>query len=907
MGRQTSIAIAACLIGCRVFAQDNVTTIRVSPEVKRAAAELEPLGVNNFGDVGGTKHSNGNLITQSGFEPITMRTLHRVISAGEDRGKHWVTLDGPGTGNWLLFTDGTFSGAEMRAYRFVDGEGKPLDYLEKGWAAGGKLLDLTRGEEMVRLFTSRVLPKGTPGFPAGGWTAPGMTDTWKGWADMSKEKKVAIQESWRVYYESSVPLRMDDLVMFSRSFLWPDPEDFHPRTRVKGVSSSWMQVVGKTKHVPATKEAPAGVDFGKGTLEMTPADGVAHVWFKLFGATGRSDSGWYGKFDEGVTYRYETWVKELGTGGILKLGFGENQSHGLDGGHFGNTSLNREFQAPGEWTRIGYTFTAPSTPAEGGIVGAIIRYEGAGKLLVDNVKLQPVYEDGDADRPFVIYQPLFRTLMDCQPPVGHKGACRVWPGLSSDPMAQLLDWHPGSDLRLTDSIGVNPNGRTSIPKSLLILEATGDAPETRMVPWIITQVTHDEEEHRQLVEYLAAPYDPAIDTPENKPFAYRRVQQRGNNVPWTDTFREVIIEFGNENWHNRANANWIGVGRSGNVHGGGPEFGLFNKYMIGQMQKSPYWNDTLTVCIGGNYSAGVNDDGSVSGFGQEATVKAGGINNYHSHATYIGPRWETGESSQSTIDDAGVQKTLFAYRPVKEGEWAKQQATHERLHELGFGVRMSAYEGGPSGFGLRAKTKAEDRAGEYYGKSYAMGTAVLDSWLDAWAKGWTHQCYLNFGQGKWWNSHTSMSQGHRPSPGWLTQVMINRTVANMDMVTAEVANSPVYPVPTPQKGKKYKPGEVPTTDTATIHAHAFKREGRLAVAVVNLHRDNPQAVEIKLPIKNAKTITRHHLQGGPRDSNMDEMAVTLAQTEVDPTLLNEGILQQQIPAGSGVVFVFERR
>jgi hypothetical protein len=256
-----------------------------------------------------------------------------------------------------------------------------------------------------------------------------------------------------------------------------------------------------------------------------------------------------------------------------------------------------------------------------------------------------------------------------------------------------------------------------------------------MVPWLIMQVTHREDEYRQLVEYLAAPYDPARDTPESKPMACKRARQRGHGRPWTDDFREIIIEFGNENWHNRVNANWIGLGRFGHVHGGGREYGVWGRYMIDEMKRSPYWDEsTLRVCFGGNYSARVNDDGSVSGYGQEATVAAGGANDYHSHATYIGPRWETGESSQTTIDDRGVQKTLLAYRMAKEEEWSRQAATDRRLHEMGFKTRMSAYEGGPSGFGLRAKTPEEDRAGEYYGKSCAMGTAVLDSWLDAWAR-----------------------------------------------------------------------------------------------------------------------------------------------------------------------------
>lgn len=72
-----------------------------------------------------------------------------------------------------------------------------------------------------------------------------------------------------------------------------------------------------------------------------------------------------------------------------------------------------------------------------------------------------------------------------------------------------------------------------------------------------------------------------------------------------------------------------------------------------------------------------------------------------------------------------------------------------------------------------------------------MGAAILDARLNAWSLGWTHQAYLSFGQGRWWNSHTSRSQGHRPSPGWLAQTLINRHVANADLLPVPNQDAPV--------------------------------------------------------------------------------------------------------------------
>ena len=366
------------------------TTITVTPQVIRKAAEFEPLGVNNFGDIGGTKHSHGNLLVQSGFEPITMRDLYRVIESGEEHGKRWITLDGPGTSRYLLYTTGTYSGADMRAYRFVDSDGQPLPYKEAGWAQGGQLLDTKTATECIPLFTTKVLPKGSPDFPDGGWLVPGVPNVYSEWSATSKEEQNKIKEGWRVYYEADTPLLMDDVVIFTRSFQWPNPDDFHPRTTEKGINTSWNNVIGSSRFISSPSDTPVKMASGQGVLEITPKDGVAQVWHKLFGGKKRKDAFWYCTLEEGITYRFDAWVKTVdSTEGSLKIGLGGNKPNSLEHGYFGVTAVNKSFTATDTWQRIGYSFTAPPAVG-GGIEGCIIRYEGTGTLLVDNVELRPI-------------------------------------------------------------------------------------------------------------------------------------------------------------------------------------------------------------------------------------------------------------------------------------------------------------------------------------------------------------------------------------------------------------------------------------------------------------------------------------------------------------------------------------
>jgi hypothetical protein len=314
----------------------------------------------------------------------------------------------------------------------------------------------------------------------------------------------------------------------------------------------------------------------------------------------------------------------------------------------------------------------------------------------------------------------------------------------------------------------------------------------------------------------------------------------------------------------------------------------------------------IRFCFGGNYSAAVKPDGSVTGYGQEATVAAAGANHYHSHATYIGPRWETGESSQSTIDDAGVQKTLLAYRLSKDDEWARQAKAHLRLREMGFDVRMSAYEGGPSGFGLTAKTKEEDRAGEYYGKSRAMGVAMLDAWLDAWEMGWTYQCYLSFGQGRWWNSHTSFAREFRPSPGFLAQKLINRTMVSADLVEVTVRGGTSMEVEVPRSQSDIRQNRPAVKRSIhPIQAHAAVRPGQTAVAVVNLDLQAAQEVQLEVPFA-AGAITRYGMTGDPRDTNLSGEKVKLQEALLDPALVKGNLLKLTLSPGDVAILVFSK-
>ena len=129
--------------------------------------------------------------------------------------------------------------------------------------------------------------------------------------------------------------------------------------------------------------------------------------------------------------------------------------------------------------------------------------------------------------------------------------------------------------------------------------------------------------------------------------------------------------------------------------------------------------------------------------------------------------------------------------------------------------------------------------------------------------------------------------------------MINRTVANLNMLTTTVENVPTLPVSVPAGHKKTK-----NQDTPTIYAHAFSGPNTLAVAVVNLDLNNAAPIQLNLPVQTVKSITKHYLKGDPRDTNLDELSVELAEKKIPSDRVKKGIFSDEIHAGSGMIIVF---
>jgi hypothetical protein len=175
--------------------------------------------------------------------------------------------------------------------------------------------------------------------------------------------------------------------------------------------------------------------------------------------------------------------------------------------------------------------------------------------------------------------------------------------------------------------------------------------------------------------------------------------------------------------------------------------------------------------------------------------------------------------------------------------------------------------------------------------------------------GWTYQNFLGYGQGLYWNSHTPLWDGFRPSPGWQALALRNR-FARGDLMAVEE-----HSVPTIRWDKRVYP---------LVGAYALRDGSRWSVIVVSRKLDGRHdgidfgdgatPVTLRLPFQAAKKIILHKLTGDPRDSNREKLTIAPQTQDIAAGSLSNGTLvinagtggrQNGLPPGSILLFVFE--
>lgn len=631
----------------------------------------------------------------------------------------------------------------------------------------------------------------------------------------------------------------------------------------------------------------------------------------------KGEGQWYSQLHPGATYRVDVWLRQegLGQGGKARFRFRN---------HPGYEAVSQPESSPwivtNHWQPFSYEFAAPDYPTGNfSHISHGLEFTGPGKVWIDNFVLYRC-DDKHEKRPFTPHEVSFDGFMASVPETGRKPALRFYNTIyHSSTVEALMGDYGNSNWEVAWNMRFGQAPIATLAQSMYWAYKTGDSPEARVVPHLTFNEEYVESDWKALVEYLGVPYDPATDTPDSKPFAYRRYQyRRKNGRPWTEEFREIIIEYGNETWHNGAGGyGWDGWGRPGYVHHGGTEYGLFARYMFDQhvMKKMPAWEkyrlgDKLKFALGGNYDA--NLDGPTA-YAELAAMQKPSVS-YLGHANYVGPKWETGDqAAASSFSDYGIQETLVS-RVTGIGRTIEDAAkARKTLKGRGIDYELIAYEGGPSGYW---QNKDKPEVDELYGKSAAMGLAALDAWLYSSYHGFKHQSYLGFSSGKWWSSHTlPEAGGFRPHVGWLALQLRNRHARGDRMQEVAFDSVPTY-----QRNGQ----EIPL-----LAAYALTGERVCSLFLLNRKLPGKHSgtdfgngatpVTVNLPFDEVKKVTLHKIArndgspADPRDNNLKSNKVgivnqELRASEFDATFVvnkKTGGVSGGLPSGAIYLYVFE--
>jgi hypothetical protein len=300
---------------------------------------------------------------------------------------------------------------------------------------------------------------------------------------------------------------------------------------------------------------------------------------------------WYPVLEVGATYVVEAWMRQEGiTNDTVTFRLG---------GDYRYLNLNDpedvfipeiDFHVTGQWVKHTATFTIPGVYDEEGVGTTELQFVGPGELWLDNFR---VYKQGTEymDWPEVDYDALEDTQL---------GALRTHQFIKSS-------WSYTME-ELTNPAGVaGGRGRETghdhtLPHLLGILE------RAQINPWLQIETSQNESEWLGLVEYLAAPYNPAEDTPASKPWAFKRFDQ-GHPTPWSDSFDTIYFEISNEMWNMLGdfapwNVNGVTMPDSANggTHDSPAVQGMLQEYVNSIMKSSPWWSrlqGKWQVVIGG--------------------------------------------------------------------------------------------------------------------------------------------------------------------------------------------------------------------------------------------------------------------------------------------------------------------
>ena len=646
---------------------------------------------------------------------------------------------------------------------------------------------------------------------------------------------------------------------------------------------------GEWDFVPHPQPLPADFgDPGATCLRVQiPDDGKEYSIFQFNHAGTWQD--WYPVLTPGQTYAVEVWMRQDGMS-HPKVRF-------QLGSFYGASIPPVDFTVDGSWKHFKTTFTPQTLWEKEGSIGTMgLSFSGPGTLYVDNFR---IYANGTdyMDLPASEYA----VLADS--------------GMQALRMQGLIGSRWGTNLAgLTDGPGVTSLSGNNAPQQHNLASLLSMLKKAKINPWLQLGMYLSPDEWRGMVEYLAAPYDPAVDTPAQKPWAYRRYTQ-GQAQPWVNEFTQFYFEISNETWNPLFapwNFTWAQMTdpSSGRVYAGGEVYGLFQEYVREQMRSSPYWSAALDQKFKWVLGGWTVQTGA-TGYGQ-AAASTSPSSSLMTVANYNGG-WDEGEAPAQVNDDGFFRVLTFAPQ-VGIPTALELVKTRDLQAAQGVHYNLGTYEGGP-GYSLpNTISLAQEESEARVMKSLAAGTATLDIFLAQAYLGFDVQNFYSFARSRYfWSSHANLSSGGQAYPSWKALSLYNREGLGDFLVTKTVS------VPTADLAATQAR---PAVKGAPLVSSYVTRSGsRYNLFVLSRKLDNyPQAgddgytpLTVHLPFTQVSAIKLYKLSGDPRANNLDSDNIQVMAQDIPAAAFNpdftlnaaNGADARGLAPGSIYLYVFD--
>lgn len=604
-------------------------------------ADLQPFTAS----IGGFGNS---LIHGGSFEPAVFRNRYTAVADAQDR----IWLSRTAATHWDSLAEGALDGAEVRVYRIENGRfqlvrqdqvaaggaaasgwtpvhseqqlvpagtpafvfkwdnfnrpGVPYYFSVSAVDAQGRESDMAAAVAVVRPSEIRdaqptnalvpFSPSRLPGLPLQVSAPEGLQALLQpdGTVALSWQANTASRAvGYRVYRSDHPPdrhrgyffdlqgraknsaegIRRGDFVIVSKKFFSRADQGFHTHRVWGAKSETGLLTLQGLYHLPHEQDSRVSWELALHNSD-TPVTQPGETYLRLEVPTTQpirlsyynhsgTDQHWYPVLRE-EPYRVEVWLRRTSGIGNVRFrlaGFYDNPARRIPVITF----------TPGaEWRKYTAVFTPSEVQRGRAANDMVLEFLGPGEFEVDNFR---VYRAGTPFMDFDAHE--YAELQ-----ASGMGFLRTHAFIKTGRRSYDLS-------QLTAPAGVTSSAarHNTLPQTLHAIRRAG------MQPWLQIEPHFSPAEWLGLVEYLAAPYDPAVDTPTTKPWAFRRYQQ-GQAQPWTNEFQRWKFEIGNETWNNLF-APWVFEdmtdAATGQRYSRGAVYGLFQEYVVGIMRASPYW------------------------------------------------------------------------------------------------------------------------------------------------------------------------------------------------------------------------------------------------------------------------------------------------------------------------------